>query len=66
MNDNRLRTKHAAAVLNVSPRTLALWRSNGAGPAYYKVGKRIYYRIDDLEKYRDDNNLGEQRIEPRL
>ncbi|NQW89643.1 helix-turn-helix domain-containing protein [Curtobacterium sp. VKM Ac-2861] len=32
-----------AALLGVSPKTLANWRSAGIGPSYFKVGGRVRY-----------------------
>ena len=39
--------------------TLANWRSEKRGPAYIKVGKRIFYRGSDLNAF-----LTAHRIEP--
>jgi hypothetical protein len=35
----------------VSARTLANWRCRGAGPAYVKVGSRVFYRMADIFRY---------------
>lgn len=35
----------------VSPRTLANWRSDGDGPKYTKIGKRIFYLENDVKRY---------------
>jgi hypothetical protein len=35
----------------ISPRTLERWRWTGAGPRFLKVGKRVVYRIDDIEAF---------------
>ncbi|MBA8988889.1 MULTISPECIES: helix-turn-helix transcriptional regulator [Curtobacterium] len=32
-----------AALLGVSPKTLANWRSAGVGPSYFKIGGRVRY-----------------------
>ena len=39
--------------------TLANWRYERRGPAYMKVGKRVYYRGDDLNAF-----LLKHRIDP--
>ncbi|MFJ4681312.1 helix-turn-helix domain-containing protein [Kitasatospora sp. NPDC088783] len=44
-------TDEAAAVINVSPRTLRRWRRENTGPAYAKVGSQIGYRDQDLVDY---------------
>ncbi|AIT60483.1 MerR family transcriptional regulator [Corynebacterium doosanense CAU 212 = DSM 45436] len=50
--DASLRPSEAGAVLGLSPKTLANWRSQGTGPAYARVGDRITYRLSDLLAYR--------------
>jgi hypothetical protein len=32
----------------ISLKTLANWRSNGGGPAFTKVGSRVFYRLTDV------------------
>jgi hypothetical protein len=49
----------AAAYLGLAPQTLRNMRFYGRGPAYCKMGRRIVYRMADLEKY-----LAERRIDP--
>lgn len=39
----------AAAVLGLRESTLRVWRSQGKGPSYYKVGSAVRYKMDDLE-----------------
>lgn len=31
--------------------TLAWWRATGRGPKYIKVGRRVFYREDDLDAF---------------
>jgi hypothetical protein len=31
--------------------TLQAWRSRGGGPAFVKLGRRVYYRPEDLEQF---------------
>lgn len=38
----------AGKVLGLSPGTLSRYRTSGNGPAYYKFGKAIRYRIVDV------------------
>lgn len=50
----------AAAMLGVSPRTLANWRTQRIGPAFVRVGRvhsRTLYRIDDLKTWLDANRV---------
>mgnify|MGYP001073919398 CR=1 FL=1 len=34
-----------------SPKTLRNWRYYGRGPAYCRLGRRIVYRQEDLDKF---------------
>ncbi len=50
----------AAAMLGVSPRTLANWRTQGIGPAFVRVGSvhsRTLYRVEDLTAWLDANRV---------
>lgn len=35
--------------------TLRVWRSQGKGPNYYKVGSTVRYEMDDLEAWKNEN-----------
>lgn len=35
----------------VSPRTLERWRWRKQGPTYLKIGNRIVYRLEDIERH---------------
>jgi excisionase family DNA binding protein len=49
---NRLLTEDEAAdYLRVRPRTLQRWRQLGRGPKFTRAGRRILYRMADLEHY---------------
>jgi len=41
----------AARVVGLSESTLAKLRLNGNGPIYCKLGRRVVYRIADLEQW---------------
>jgi hypothetical protein len=41
----------AAAYMTLSPRTLEKFRVRGDGPAYFKIGKRVLYKVEDLIKW---------------
>jgi hypothetical protein len=36
---------------HLSPRRLERWRWTGEGPRYIKLGGRVVYRLDDIERY---------------
>lgn len=46
-----LRTPEAARFLGLSGRTLEKHRSYGTGPVYRKLGGRIVYAMDDLQRW---------------
>ena len=43
-----------AARWNISPRTLERWRWIGEGPPYLKIGGRVVYRLEDVERYEQE------------
>jgi predicted DNA-binding transcriptional regulator AlpA len=47
--DRLLRPDQAAALLNMTPRTLEAWRHRGGGPPYVRIsGRAVRYRRGDL------------------
>jgi len=46
-----LRTRQAAAYLNIGYRTLEKLRSTGGGPPYRKVTGTVLYRMDELDQW---------------
>ncbi|MDO4560517.1 MAG: helix-turn-helix domain-containing protein [bacterium] len=53
-----LRTEEAAEFLGVAPVTLKRWRYDGQvnrdgkkPPKYYKVGRKVVYRVEDLRAW---------------
>jgi len=43
-----LTTREAARLLKVSTKTLERMRVEGTGPAFYKAGRAVRYRMQDL------------------
>lgn len=43
----------AAQLTNVSKSYLDKLRVTGGGPAFYKIGRRVGYRVRDLEEWLD-------------
>ena len=35
--------------------TLANWRSKRRGPPYHKIGGRVLYRLDEIERWEQQN-----------
>lgn len=48
-----------AEILDLKPRTLANWRSQGKGPSSFLVGGRVRYRQSAVEKYLRDAEAAE-------
>ena len=49
---DRLVTTHQAAdILHLSTSTLAKWRVYGGGPAFSKLGRRVFYRQTVLDSF---------------
>ncbi|MBF0097144.1 MAG: helix-turn-helix domain-containing protein [Magnetococcales bacterium] len=42
---------HLAQRWRITPKTLQNWRCDGKGPPYLKIGGRIVYRLEDVERY---------------
>lgn len=43
--------------LGLSVQALALMRHEGNGPAYVKLGRRVRYRMSDVEAWLDANTV---------
>lgn len=54
-----LRDHEAAEFLSISTATLRAWRSQGRGPAFSRLGRRVVYRSEALERF-----LFENAVEP--
>jgi hypothetical protein len=39
---------------NTTPNTLSQWRWNGRGPQFFKIGRRVLYKIHDIEIFEDE------------
>lgn len=51
---SQLTNKEAAAYLGLSEATLNVWRCRRKGPAYRKVGRKIFYPLTALNSFLDD------------
>ncbi len=45
----------------ISPRTLERWRWLKTGPAYLRIGGRIVYQLEDVQKFEADRRCGHDR-----
>ena len=53
--DRRRSTEQAAEYLGRTPATLALWRKQGRGPRWFRLGDSgrspVFYLVDDLDAF---------------
>jgi hypothetical protein len=57
--DELIPADEAARELRVRPNTLQDWRTDKKGPAFVRLGKRVFYRRADLATF-----IGAQRHDP--
>lgn len=48
----------ACAILGRAPKTLAIWRWKGIGPAFIKVGVAVLYRRADVLDFKAQRDAG--------
>jgi DNA-binding transcriptional regulator YiaG len=46
-----LTTEELADRLHLTPKTLANWKLEGRGPTPVKVGRRLLYRLETVERW---------------
>lgn len=47
-----LDTKTTADILGVTPRTLEMWRADGRGPSFTRIGHRtVRYPLDEVVEF---------------
>ncbi len=51
MEPKYINTDEAARLYGIPKKTLENWRSQKRGPRYHKSGKRVVYRVADLEAF---------------
>lgn len=53
----KLNTEKAAEIIGIKTGTLYIWRSNGKGPDYLKIGKKVFYDREVVEKWVKDQTV---------
>ena len=56
VSENWIDSQVVLQTLNISPRTLQTWRSNGTLP-YSKIGKKFFYKQSDIHKILQNNYI---------
>ena len=60
-----LRTPEAGRFLGLSGRTLEKHRTYGTGPTYRKIGGRVVYAVEDLQRWADRGaQVSTQDVQP--
>jgi len=49
--------RRVAEMLGCSPRTLQRWRKTGKGPPSTKIGRKVYYDLNDLQEWIDRGKI---------
>lgn len=49
--DQKLRTPEAASFVGCPPRQLEKLRQIGGGPVFLKIGRSVYYKVSDLDRW---------------
>ena len=58
MENRRIMTDiETAEMLGIRKQTLALWRCQGKGPAFVKVGRWARYFLSDVERWLDSQRV---------
>lgn len=49
--DELMDDSQASKMLGLAKGTMAVWRTQGKGPAYVKIGANVRYRYGDIQDY---------------
>lgn len=51
-----LSSDETAPAIGVTPATLRVWRCQGKGPRYFKIGNLVRYSLDDINAWLDEQS----------
>ena len=51
MEDSRISVPECSALTGISVETLRYWRAVDEGPASFKLGRRVFYRRSEVERW---------------
>ena len=57
-----LSEEELAGVIDVKPHTLAVWRAEGKGPDFTRLGKSVFYRQVDVQAWIEANVVVTKRV----
>lgn len=55
MNQNLITPQELSSRWTIGTKTLSQWRWSGKGPQFLKLGKRIMYRMQDVENFEKES-----------
>jgi predicted DNA-binding transcriptional regulator AlpA len=58
--DQLLTLRETASRLNVSEATLRWWRHCSDGPKGFRAGRRVFYRVSDVENWIEERIAAEE------
>lgn len=64
MQPSFLTPEELAARWNMPPATLSQWRWNGRGPQYFKIGRHVLYKIEDVHLFEEGRRRSNTSIDP--
>lgn len=63
MQSSFLTPEELAARWNMPPATLSQWRWNGRGPQYFKIGRHVLYKVEDIEQFEEGKRRSNTSID---
>ncbi len=51
---------------NMNTQTLSQWRWNGRGPLYLKIGRRIFYRLEDISEFEEQRRCQNTTLQKNI
>jgi predicted DNA-binding transcriptional regulator AlpA len=60
-DESLLKEKDVAELIDVHQFTLSVWRRNGQGPEYIKIGKNVRYRRSAIDEWLEDRTVTPRR-----
>jgi predicted DNA-binding transcriptional regulator AlpA len=61
-NYNMLSTRELAERWNLRPATLRVWRTEGRGPRYVKLGKSVRYPMSDVLDFEERGRVTREYV----
>lgn len=58
--ESAIDTNQTGEILGLAPITLTQRRMRGEGPAFFRVGRSVRYRLGDVLAFRDANTVGKK------